>query len=350
MSISAYKTWASGEVLSAADLNASFTQIIGNASDLISPATKNLALGGFKLTGLGAGTADGDSVRFEQLPFSVCDFRLTLTTGVPVTITDVTGATTIYASPYGGTSIGLYDGTNWHVRTSAEFSLALGTLTSGKPYDVFCYDNSGVPTLESLVWTSDTARATALTLQNGVLVKSGATTRRYLGTFYTTSTTQTEDSIANRYLWNYYKRADREMFVHDTTDTWNYTTSTTRQANGATSNQLNFLIGYSEDAVTAQLLAAALNTNAGVILWAGIGLDSTTTPGGLQFATQVYSTGANYIVGLSAFYTGYPGVGKHSLMWLESSGATGTTTWYGDGGNTSGNNAPFTGIMGRIRG
>ena len=46
-------------------------------------------------------------------------------------------------------------------------SLALGTLTSGKNYDVFGYVSGGALTLESLVWTSDTARATAVTLQDG---------------------------------------------------------------------------------------------------------------------------------------------------------------------------------------
>ena len=107
------------------------------------------------------------------------DFRLTLTSATPVTPADVTGATTIYCTPYKGNQIALYDGSSsWNTRTSAEFSLALGTLTSGKPYDVFCYDNAGTPTLEFLAWTNDTTRATALVYQDGVLVKSGATTRR----------------------------------------------------------------------------------------------------------------------------------------------------------------------------
>jgi hypothetical protein len=141
----------------------------------------------------------------------ICDFRLTLTTAVPVTTSDVTGATTIYCTPFNGNSIALYDGTNWNLRQSAEFSIALGTLTSGKPYDVFCYDNSGTPTLELLAWTNDTTRATALTRQDGILCKSGALTRRYLGSFYTTSTTTTEDSFVKRYLFNYYNRVEKPL-------------------------------------------------------------------------------------------------------------------------------------------
>ena len=113
------------------------------------------------------------------------DFRLSLTTGVPVTSADVAAATTIYAVPYQGNSISLYNGTSWVNYSSNEFSLALGTLTNLKVYDVFCYANaSGVPTLEFLVWTNTTTRATALVYQNGVLVKSGDATRRWMGSFY----------------------------------------------------------------------------------------------------------------------------------------------------------------------
>lgn len=49
MSISPYKTWVAGEVLTAADLNASFLQIINNARSLISPLTASLDMDGFEL-------------------------------------------------------------------------------------------------------------------------------------------------------------------------------------------------------------------------------------------------------------------------------------------------------------
>jgi hypothetical protein len=331
MAITVYKTFVPGEVLTASDLNASFTQIINNAADLVSPFTKNIAAGGFKITGLGAATVNGDAVRYEQLAATlphINDFRLTLTTAVPVTTTDVTGATTIYCTPYKGNSISLYDGSAWNVRTSAEFSLALGTLTSGKPYDIFCYDNAGVPTLEFLVWTNDTTRATALTTQNGVLVKTGATTRRYLGTFYTTSTTQTEDSNAKRFLWNYYHRAKRVMRVLPATASWNYTTATYRQANADTANQLDMVIGVAGDAVSAEVSVRLVNASVPVNTFVSIGVDSTTTPdagaiGGDQVPTLISNVSQ---VSSSSLKT-IPGVGRHFLVWLEKSEATGTTQW-----------------------
>src|ERR1700675_30718 len=143
---------------------------------------------------------DAGNVRFDGqlagigVPI-VNELRLTLTTGVPVTTSDVLAAGTLYLTPYIGKHISLYDGTIWQVLLTAEISLAL-TLTNGKPYDIFAFINAGVPALEILVWTDDVTRATALAYQDGVLVKSGAVTRRYLGTLYATSANQTEDSVA----------------------------------------------------------------------------------------------------------------------------------------------------------
>lgn len=257
------------------------------------------------------------------------DFRLTLTTATPVTTADVTGATTIYCTPYKGNQISLYSGSAWVTRTSAEFSLALGTLTSGKPYDVFCYDNAGTPTLEFLVWTNDTTRATALVYQDGVLCKTGALTRRYLGTFYTTSTTQTEDSKANRYLYNYYNQVQRSLLRSETTASWTYNTNTFRQANASASNQISYIQGVAEQAIKADL-SVQFNDSAGsvTIVRVGIGLDSTTTNSG----TDIQQTGvaASYNAMASCRYMdASPLLGKHSLTWLEAVNGATTTTFYG---------------------
>lgn len=261
------------------------------------------------------------------------DFRLTLTTGVPVTTADVTGATTIYCCPYKGNQISLYDGAAWVTRTSAQFSLALGTLTSGKPYDVFCYDNAGTPTLEFLVWTNDTTRATALAYQDGVLCKAGAPTRRYLGTFYTTAATTTEDSVANRYLWNYYHRSLRAMYVQEATSSWSYSTATWRQANGASANQLNFIQGVAEDAVRVQVSASVSNSTAtGRYPSIGVGIDSTSSPSkpGPLFTSDAYARP------LFCDYSGViPSAGRHYFAWLEIGAGADTQSWFGDNGDAT---------------
>jgi hypothetical protein len=327
---------ANGIFVSSTRTDADSNDIATGLSNVIckdgqSTPTANIPMGGFKLTGLGLGTATTDAARVDNANASVCEFRLTLTTGTPVTTADVTGAATVFCCPYVGNHIALYDGTSWHMRTSTEFSLALGTLTNGKPYDVFCYDNAGVPTLEFLVWTNDTTRATALAYQNGVLVKSGATTRRYLGTFYTTAATTTEDSSSNRYLFNYYNRVDKVLRGGDTQSAWNYTTATIRQAGASTTHQLNMLVGVDEDLVEAVIYTNAANTAANVEVAIGFGLDSTTafsqTATVIQFNPKVVTQVANLALPMSAFFRGHVGVGKHVLSWNEWSAASGTTTW-----------------------
>lgn len=142
--------------------------------------------------------------------------RLTLESGNPVSTTDQTTKSTLYYTPYNHNIVGLYDGTSWIPVEFSEVSLSLTGLTSGKPFDVFGYINSGSLALESLVWTNDTTRATALSRQNGVLVKNGDATRRYLGSFYTTGTGTTEDSLSNRFVYNEYNRVDRQLYKSDT--------------------------------------------------------------------------------------------------------------------------------------
>jgi hypothetical protein len=290
------------------------------------------------------------SVEAQPVDNTVNDFRLTLTTALPITTADVTGATNVFLTPYRGNRIALYDGTNWVIRTSAELTQALGTLTSGIPYDVFCYAtaSTGAPATEILAWTNGTTRATALTLQDGVLVKTGAVTRRYLGTFVTTSTTQTEDSFANRYLWNYYHRVRRPMRVMEATDTWNYTTAVWRQARATATNQIGFVIGWAEIELEAQVLGYGANATVPQNIGVAIGLDSTTTPTTGNIG-MFCSMGVASIIGTAiASLRVFPAVGLHYAAWLENGlTATGTTAWYGDNGTPTTTQA---GISGSIHG
>jgi hypothetical protein len=258
--------------------------------------------------------------------YHTCQGRLTLTSGTPVTTADVTGATSVYFAPHKGNLTGLYDGSNWALYSFSELTLALGTLTAGLPYDVFIYNNSGTLTLESLAWTNTTTRATALTTQDGVLVKTGATTRRYLGTFYTSSTTQTEDSTSKRYLFNYYNRARRFLKAVDTTNSWSYTTAAWREANGGSTlgtTRFDIMVGYPEDVLTAEVYS--LSSSGSAFMSVGVGIDSTTVNSALLMGAFAVSGSP---LPISAYYKGYPGVGKHTISWLEYGGASGT--FYGD--------------------
>lgn len=270
----------------------------------------------------------------KDLVNALCDGRLTLTTAVPVTTSDVTAAETVYFTPYKGNRLALYDGTNWKLYYFTELSVDVPDATQMN--DVFVYDSAGVLTLEVVAWTNTTTRATALALQDGILIKSGTTTKRYLGSFYATTAGngQTEDSVTKRYLWNYYNRVLRSMRVVEATDTWNYTTFTYQQANASAANQLDVVIGVSEDIVTAQANARVANTNVNVRAGVGIGIDSTTV-NSAQILSSATTAVVNTAVNPSAYYRGFPGIGRHTLPWLEISQATGTSTWQGDGGSAT---------------
>jgi len=281
---------------------------------------------------------DGELVWFDATglwsPVTPVNFithgRLTLETGVAISTTDQTAKATLYFTPFRGNSIGLYtSGGDWVLRSFTEKSLSLSGYTTAKPFDIFGYDNAGTLALESLVWTNDTTRATALATQDGVLVKSGDATRKYLGTIYTSATGQCEDSATSRYVWNYYNRVRRDLLKYDTTNSWTYTTATVRQARGSTANQLNFVIGRSEDAAEANV-TVTVETSGICDIIVGIGYDSSSAFDGLYGLR-----GGGAFKGLvSAGWRGLPVAGKHTFYWCEYSDAVGTTTWYGD--NTSG--------------
>jgi len=259
------------------------------------------------------------------------DFRLTLTTGVPVTTSDVTAATVLYASPYKGNRIALFSSTGTAlVYTSAEFSIAVPATTS-QMYDVFAYNNGGTPALELLAWTNDTTRATAIVLTTtGVYTKTGDLTRRYLGSFRTTTVSgQTEDSVTKRYVWNNYHRVPRELKRLETTATWTYTTATVRQANGSTANQVEVVIGLSESPITLSIRALVSNAGGGAI-YATVGIGQADTTNTILapslVATDLATTFRTPLTGTIATV---PAIGRHFYAWVEYSVASGTTTWYG---------------------
>ena len=289
----------------------------------VAPSTSGnvLTSNGSAWTSAAAATPESD--------LGICEGRLTLTSGTPVTTADVTGATSIYFTPYKGSRIALYDGSSaWNLRTFTEITIALGTLTDAKPYDLFAYDNSGTVTFDSpLVWTNSTTRATALTTQNGVLVKTGATTRRYIGTFFTTAATTTEDSMARRLVWNQNNRVRRPMRVLESTNSWTYTTATLRQANADTGNQLALVVGVAGPMLEVSTLAIASNSNGGKDGQTGVGEDSTSAQ--MTGVVGRYWSLPTTNIQVASVVRHCPAAGRHYYVWLEYSEASGTTTWRG---------------------
>ena len=274
-------------------------------------------------------------ITFEEIGFLTrfhMGGRLTPESGVSVPTGDNVAVATLYYTPHLDTVVTLYDGTRWKAYTFTERSLSLASILDANNYDVFLYDNAGTLTLElSAAWTNDTTRADALTTQDGVYVKSGATTRRWVGTIRASGDLVTQDDTARRFVWNAYNRVPRHMKAVDTTNSWTYTTATWRQANAASANKVEFVVG---DASTiASAVAISLNDSGSdlVSVSPGIGIDSTSANSAQAYAGSADADART--VGY-ANYKGYPGLGYHYAAWLEISQETGTTTWYGNNGLT----------------
>jgi hypothetical protein len=198
-------------------------------------------------------------------------------------------------------------------------------VAAGKNLDLFVFSNSGTPKLEMAVWTSDTARATALAAQDGITVKSGAATRRYVGSVRTTATAgQCEDSGLRRFVWSYYNRANRPLLQMCSDSTWTYSTATWRQANASANNQVELLVGVSDESLELTLTTQCYNNVAHVWASVAIGEDSTTTPNaaclnqgggwGAAAADGWYAIGGSLHI--------IPTAGYHYYSWLEYASAT----------------------------
>lgn len=283
----------------------------------------------------------------------VCGGRPTLESGVGISNADQTAKATIYFTPYGpfGGRLALYNTTKlaWEMHAFTEVSLSLTGLAASTNYDLFVYDNAGTKTLEQVAWTSDTVRATAITTQDGVLVKTGSINKRYVGTFRTTGTIgQCEDSKAKRYVWSYYHRTRRPLAILEATDTWTYTLDTYRQANASGANQADMVIGVAEVMLDLAAIAQSTSGSADIARYTAIGEDSTTTAMTGQIHTWSYQgTAALFRATTRAEIRHYPAIGRHFYVWLERSAASGTTTWEGDTSDTS---THQNGMIGSIEG
>lgn len=272
--------------------------------------------------------------------------RLTLTSGTAITTADVAAATTVFWTPMNGNAISGYNGTSWVTIQSPQVSLALTGLTANTNYDIFGVVAAGALTLNAVAWTSDTVRATAITQQDGIDVKSGSLTNLLLGTLRITGTTgQTEDSLTKRYLSNRYNTVPGLMRAVDVTATWVYSTlNTFRQANANTANQLEYVCTVARP-IWANVSAAAVSTVATAIV-AGIGLDVTNNTSAILTNQGSILAGApSNSWNTNASYIGTPGLGRHFIAWLEyvASSGTPTVTWIGSASPTQ-----QSGIIGGI--
>jgi hypothetical protein len=218
--------------------------------------------------------------------------------------------TTIEIAPFTSDRIILWDGTRF---VSASFlstpSLSTSGHTANTTYYVYCYLNSGTPTLE----TSTTVPA----LIDGVPYKTSDRTRLYLGAVRI-------DSTGNSYIWrcgnrniaNYWNRIGYADIAHDSTSSWTSNGNTVWSAinGGNIAWKHTFMaawanwpvcgqtmchadLGYSHAlALTGTTFSTANSTAASAA--AGVAFDTSTT----AQARFVATLGTQYVQGIQTSF------------------------------------------------
>lgn len=266
---------------------------------------------------------------------SINDFRLSTASGVSVPVSDATGLTTIYWTPFKGNRIALYlQNSVWELQTTPELSTTF-SFTSGIPGDVFVFnDGAGVIQLGCIPWSNATTRSTSLLLQDGVLIAPGAPNKRYLGTFLNRTgnsfnwVQEGVDAAVQLDLYNHENQIDVHFNLSSTTNSWAGAGSWA-QSQGSANYQVEIVNGLERYPFQAQILA---NGDAGgppgpstAQTGVAFGINSTSTPSGFR-TSDVNADISGYHANLRY----RPPVGASTIAWLEQGGGI----WYGDNGGT----------------
>lgn len=257
--------------------------------------------------------------------------RLTLGSGSPVVVS-VSSASVLYYTPYIYNKIQLYNASasSWNPYTFSECNLSLESYATEKNYDIFVYNNSGSPTLESLVWSDGFTRATNLIYQDGRLVKSGDSTRLYLGTIRIDTDGFCHDTQYRRFVWNNYNKVRKQVVTVNTTASWSYSGSDWRVYNNSSGNTTAYYVIGQRDVIfgTSRQLATVTASGTGECS-VGTFINGTTWTVG----TTIY----NIALGSSIkeYDTSMRGIDQsEGLGWItmrEKAGAGATMTVYGSG-------------------
>jgi hypothetical protein len=240
--------------------------------------------------------------------------RLTLTSNTPVMTGDVTAATTIYYTPYVGSFVPIYNGTQFVPTSFAQISATTvaGNQQALQLYDVFVFSNSGAATLGfGPAWSSATSRgsgtgttqlqqipglwtnANIITLLNGTTTYANiaANQATYVGTVYITGTAgqmamqfhpAPVNGGDNTWLgvWNAYNRVAIRASSFENTTSWTYNTTTWRPANGSSNNRINFVDGLQQSRAVGRIIDMVNTVNSSTCL-IGINWDITTGISGI---------------------------------------------------------------------
>lgn len=189
------------------------------------------------------------------------------------------------------------------------------------------------------------------TTQDGILVKSGATTRRLVGAILMSAANTTEDvgggassqHGAKRFIWNLYNRRPRPFGVYDGTASWPPASTGYEQLNSTDANRCQVFHGLLADPVVVSLVMTAQCSTGSAIIHPGIGLDSTNTfiqGGFVTGSVQVANVQSSLLATWSS--QSFPGLGYHNIVPLENTDRANCTIF---GVSAQDNRTGLAGVM-----
>jgi hypothetical protein len=110
-------------------------------------------------------------------------------------------------------------------------------------HDIFIYDNAGTITLEAVEWTDGSNRSVALALQNGVYVKSGSPSHRYIGLIYIDASQRCNDTLRLGHVVNIYNRLERRFYMAEGTNHY-YNGAARLWNNSETNNRMEVITPF----------------------------------------------------------------------------------------------------------
>jgi len=283
--------------------------------------------------------------------------RLTLVSGVPVTTSDVAGATTIYFTPVENSNVTIFNGTNWVTHTFSEIALALdsttsdpGYIASNNAYDVFAYwTGTAVGIGTGPAWSNLNSRGTGagttqISLLNGKWVNANSITLRYgsapgntttvaaqlatyLGSFRASANGQATDSQQFRLLFNNYQPAIRRLFRVEPSAFWSWSTAAWHPVNANSQNAVVVFNGMPAG-MTVSLTQGALAQGTAEGQTVAISISTNATSPDSVSAQGSIIANATYLP-FSLSYNSVPGLGQTIYTMMELGNGSGTQSFYG---------------------
>lgn len=286
--------------------------------------------------------------------------RLTLTSGVCITTSNVAAATTMYYAPCGSAYIPIYNGTRvqvYNFTSSATDAVGLSAVmgsnwAAATNYDWYVGLNGSTVTLCSgPAWTSNVARGTGagtteLQLYGGMWTNKNSITCRYsnaatftcpanqctyVGAMRTVAAGQTDDTTANRFVSNAYNAQPRTLRRNEAFTSWAYSTAAWTYANSNTANKVSVLMGLPGSRIRLVVMDIVATSGAtSRIAYAGVGVNTNTVNS--ANLTPYGSTTSTFAANPTAYYDDYALLGATDYNWIEYGGGADVQTWYSNAG------------------